>query len=76
MRADARSDFDDLLNRQEDQTESGSLWIQKLQYLQDFIEFSQVSHLTLDKSGRVLNCNLMMGTLLRIHRSMLIGQSM
>ncbi|MFW6374294.1 MAG: response regulator [Thermodesulfobacteriota bacterium] len=67
--------FDDLFNGSEDTPTDSGLWIQKLRYLRDFIEFSPATYLTLDKSGRMLNCNLMLTTLLKAPRSDLIGRS-
>ncbi len=75
MSAEENTGFDDLFNGREENPAGSGLWIQKLRYLRDFIEFSPATHLTLDKSGRVLNCNRMLTSLLKTPRSDLIGGS-
>jgi PAS domain S-box-containing protein len=75
MSTHERPGFDDLFNGREEAPAGTGLWVQKLRYLRDFIEFSPVAHLVLDKSGRVLNCNLMVSTLLITTRSNLVENS-
>jgi PAS domain S-box-containing protein len=50
-------------------------WTKRLEYLQDFVEFSPIGIVTLQQSGTVLTCNLMFSRLLETHRSNLLDRS-